>query len=507
MSTLLRAILVLLVLASFLKAAEPAIDLGTVTEKHEMVPMRDGKRLSVYLYFPPGDGPWPVIYEQRYADLRGAGSRKALASIASHGYVVAAQNFRGAYLSEGTWEGYRALGWGELQDGYDTVEWLAKQPWSTGKIGTMGGSQAGFAQNFLAVTRPPHLVAQYMTDTGLSLFHEGYRIGGTTRPERFKQLSSVCRDPKDNDRLLEEWFRHPTYDTYWQQEDCTRHIDKMDVPCFTLGSWFDFMCIGSVDSFVARQHHAGQNSRGKQQLLIGPWLHGGPKDNRVAELLFPENATFEREKHLIRWFDHYLKGIDNGVEKDPAVRYYVMGAVGEPGAPGNLWRTAKDWPIPASPTSYYLQAEGKLSNTAPEAESSATKFKSDPLHPAKIPERAFAGAKDASAYENRPKSAPSRLSLYLTGGMDRPSEDRVFLSSSAKDTDVIVRVCDVYPDGRSILLVDYVRRVRYREGYDKEVFMEPGQVYKVAFDVGWISQIFNKGHFASLRRQHRQPFL
>lgn len=495
MLTLLRSFMVLLILASTLSAAEPAIDLGTVTEKHEMVPMRDGKRLSVYLYFPAGDGPWPVIYEQRYADLRGAGSRKALASIASHGYVVAAQNFRGAYLSEGTWEGYRALAWGELQDGYDTVEWLAKQPWSTGKIGTMGGSQAGFAQNFLAVTRPPHLVAQYMTDTGLSLFHEGYRIGGTTRPERFKQLGTVCRDPKDNDRLLEEWFRHPTYDTYWQQEDCTRHIDKMNVPCFTLGSWFDFMCIGSVDSFVARQHHAGPSSRGKQQLLIGPWLHGGPKDNRVAELLFPENATFEREKHLIRWFDHYLKGIDNGVEKDPAVRYYVMGSVGEPNAPGNLWRTAKDWPIPSSPTSYYLQAEGKLSTTPPESQASVTHFKADPLHPATIPERAFAGAKDAQAFEKQ-----AEVRTFTTEPLASPVEwtglvkTEVFLSSSAKDTDVIVRVCDVYPDGRSILLVDYVRRVRYREGYDKEVFMEPGQVYKVAFDVGWISQVFNKGH-------------
>ena len=87
-------------------------------------------------------------------------------------------------MSEGTWVGYRALGWGDLQDGYDTVEWLAVQPWSNGKIGTFGSSQAGFAQNFLAVTRPPHLVCQYMIDTGLSLFHEGYRIGGATKPER-----------------------------------------------------------------------------------------------------------------------------------------------------------------------------------------------------------------------------------------------------------------------------------------------------------------------------------
>ena len=172
----------------------------------------------------------------------------------------------------------------------------------------MGGSQAGFAQNFLAVTRPPHLVAQYMTDTGLSLFHEGYRIGGTTRPERFKQMDAVCRDPQDNRRLLAEWFAHPTYDDYWQQEDCTLHFDKMNVPCFTLGSWFDFMCVGSVESYIGRQHKGGPNSRGKQQLLIGPWSHGGAKDNHVGELTYPANATFELEKHLIRWFDHYLKG-------------------------------------------------------------------------------------------------------------------------------------------------------------------------------------------------------
>ncbi len=107
--------------------------------------------------------------------------------MAAAGYVVAAQNFRGTHLSEGTWVGYRALGWSEKQrDGFDTVAWLARQPWSTGKIGTFGGSQAGFAQNFLAVTRPPNLVCQYMIDTGLSLFHEGYRIGGTTRPGTFQ---------------------------------------------------------------------------------------------------------------------------------------------------------------------------------------------------------------------------------------------------------------------------------------------------------------------------------
>src|SRR5204863_8766806 len=134
---------------------------------------------------------------------------------AAAGYVVCAENFRGTYLSDGTWQGYRALGWGKLQDGYDTCEWLAAQPWSTGKVGTFGGSQAGYAQNFLAVTQPPHLVAQYMIDTGLSLFHEGYRIGGTTRPMRLIEgMGNTSREPGGGRRWMERMLKHPTYDDY-----------------------------------------------------------------------------------------------------------------------------------------------------------------------------------------------------------------------------------------------------------------------------------------------------
>jgi predicted acyl esterase len=379
-------------------AADPPLDLGGVTEKHVMVPMRDGKKLSVYLYLPEGKGPWPVLYEQRYADLRGAASRKAFARLAAAGYVVAAENFRGTHQSEGTWVGYRALGWGDKRDGYDTVEWLAAQPWSTGKIGTFGGSQAGFAQNFLAVTRPPHLVCQYMIDTGLSLFHEGYRIGGVTRPERFKAMEAVCREPEQNRLLVKEWFAHPTYDDYWAAEDCTRHFDRMDVPCFTVGSWYDFMCVGSVESFIGRQHHGGPHSRGSQQLILGPWLHGGLKENKIGELVYPENARFAMEQHMICWFDHYLKGKDNGVERDPTVRYYVMGALGKNDALGNEWRTAGDWPIPARETAYFLHERGRLTTAAPDQDDGSTSFFADPANPAMVPGRAFPGAADARGF-------------------------------------------------------------------------------------------------------------
>jgi hypothetical protein len=472
------------------------VDLGGVTERHEMIPMRDGKKLSAYLYFPEGKGPWPAVFEQRYADIRGVGTRKAAAKIAAAGYVVAMVNYRGTYQSEGTWVGYRALAWGELKDGYDTCEWLATQSWSTGKVGTFGSSQGGYAQNFLAVTQPPHLTCQYMVDTGLSLFQEGYRIGGTARPERFKSLDKSARDPADNRKLMEEWFRHPTYDDYWKDEDCSLHFDKMNVPCFTIGSWYDFMNQGSIASFVGRQHQGGSNSRGKQQLAIGPWLHGRlNKTNKVGDLVYPENATWPEEEHMVKWFDHWLKGKDNGIEKDPAVRYYVMGAVGEKDAPGNVWREATDWTPAAASTPLYLGEGGKLTTGAPTADTGSTSYKSDPLHPMEIPGAAFPGAKDARPFEKQPE-----VRTFTTEPLAKPVEwtgrvrAELFVSSTAQDTDFIVRVSDVYPDGRSILIVDYPLRARYREGFDKEVLMEPGKVYKIAYDVGWMSQIFNTGH-------------
>lgn len=483
---------------AFLQAAPKPLP-GGVTHEKTLVPMRDGVRLSAHLYKPPGAGPWPVLLEQRYAPVDGDSSRQRYARLASAGFVVAAANFRGSQQSEGTWVGYRALGWGEKRDGYDLVEWLAAQPWSTGKIGTFGGSQAGFAQNFLAVTRPPHLVAQHMTDTGLSLYHEGYRIGGCDRPARFKLMDSVCRVPQHNRLLVADWYRHPNYDDYWKAEDCSPHFDKMDVPCFTIGSWFDFMNVGSVESYIGRQHKGGPNSRGKQQIIFGPWVHGGSWANsaKVGDLAYPDNSRFNVEEHVIRWFNHHLKGIPGGVANDPTVKYFVMGAVGEPGAPGNRYETAGDWPVPSRPAAYYLGAGNTLATTPPTLESSSTTFKADPFKPASVGEnvRAFPGARDASRFEREPG-----VVTFTSPTLEKPVEwtgkikAELMVASTAPDTDFIVRVSDVYPDGRSILLVDYIRRARYRNGFEKDAFLKPGEITPVNFDIGWISQVFNRGH-------------
>ena len=335
-----------------------------------------------------------------------------------------------------------------------------------------------------------------MTDTGLSLYQEGYRIGGVTRPNRFKSMASVARDPADNDAWLAETFRHPNYDNYWRDEDCSLHFPKMNVPCFTIGSWYDFMCQGSVMSFIGRQHQAGPNSRGQQQLIIGPWLHGGyPKSNKIAEMTYPTNAFFDVYAHMTQWFHHHLKGTNNGVMQDPTVKYYVMGATGETNAPGNVWRTARDWPPHATPQSFFLNENGRLSTASPTAAKSSTSYISDPFHPMLIPGTAFPGAKDARPFESQ-----AEVRTFTTEPLAEPVEwtglvkVELWVSSTARDTDFLVRVSDVYPDGRSMLLMDYPRRARYREGFDHERLLVPGELAKLAFDVGWTSIIFNRGH-------------
>jgi len=511
-----------------LAAPVPKPGFGSVREEHLMIPMRDGKRLSAYVFFPKGvesGQKFPAIFEQRYADISSAGSRRNAAKFAEGGFVIALVNYRGTHESEGVYRGYRGLQWGPLRDGYDVCEWLATQPWCSGKVGTCGGSQAGYAQNYLAVTQPPHLVAQYMTDTGLSLFHEGYRIGGATKPQRFIRGGSVARDIKDNDDLLKEWDAHPDYDAYWRDEDASLHFDKMNLPCFTIGSWFDFMVQGSVASFIGRDKKGGENSRGKQQLILGPWLHGGyPKSNKIGDLVFPENAQFDVYAHMAKWFSHFLKGEDNGAEKEVPVRYYVMGAVGENGAPGNVWREAKDWPPHTRSTPYFLHGDGKLaldaSSATPDAPArlardadrntgfqpvrqagfqpapgGSTSYASDPLKPMSLPFTGFPGARDARPFEEQ-----SEVRTWTTDVLRDPVEwtgevtAEVWVSSTAKDTDFILRVSDVYPDGRSILLMDYPQRARYRDGFGRQLLLTPGEPAKLAWHIGFTSIIFNRGH-------------
>jgi predicted acyl esterase len=475
-----------------------ALDLPGVKEEHVWIPMSDGTRLSAYLYRATSEKPVPAVFEQRYASLTGAGTRKAAADLARKGFAVAMVNFRGSQKSEGTYTGYRNLGWAESRprDGYDTCEWLAQQPWCTGKIGTFGSSQGGFAQNFLATTTPPHLVCQYMVDTGLSLFQEGYRIGGVTRHERFADFGQNCRDPEDNARLLNEWDQHSDFDAYWQEEDCSRHFNRMNVPCFTIGSWYDFMVQGSIQSFTGRQTLGAPKSRGKQQLVIGPWLHGRlNKGTKINELTYPDNAAWPELDHMARWFNHHLNDQPNGVMEDPPVRYYVMGAVGEEGAPGNIWRTSSSWPPSNKSRPLFLHPDRSLTFKKPATNAGSTPLPSDPSQPMSIPGRGFPGAKDARPFETQPD-----VRTWSTDALEEPLEitgtvtASIWIRTEVPDADFILRVSDVYPDGRSMLLMDYPIRARYRDGFEKQVLLKRDEPTELRWRIGDTSIILNKGH-------------
>ena len=234
-------------------------------------------------------------------------------------------------------------------------------------------------------------------------------------------------------------------------------------------------------------------------MLIGPWLHGRfNKGASVGELVYPENAAIDIARHMVSWFDYYLKGKSNGVDQWPIVEYYVMGAVGEPGAPGNQWREVKDWPKTSQTQrqALYLHESGSLHWSPPNAKSQGmAEYVSDPFAPAEIPGRSFPGARDARAFE-----AQKNVLVFDTPEFTQPMEltgeisAKLFVTSTAQDTDFIVRVSDVYPDGRSILIVDYIQRARYRQGFEKQVLLEPGKVAELKFHVGYLSQIFNEGH-------------
>ena len=492
----LPLVFALLVSAAFAAKPLPPVTLEGVVEEQLTIPVRDGVKLSGWVIRPAGPGKWPALFEQRHADIKATSLRKSAAEVARAGYAVAMVNFRGTHDSTGQFIGFRSLGWGEVKDGYDICEWLAVQSWCTGMVGSFGGSQGGYAQNYLAVAQPPHLVCQYVVDTGLSFYHDGYRVGGVTRPAKYQAQGEADGAPEDNARLMAERDSHPDYDNYWRAEDCTLHFSEMNVPCFTIGSWFDFLAMGSVANFAGRQHQGGARSRGKQQLLLGPWLHGRlNKGIKVGDLVFPDNAAWPEQEHMIRWFDFWMKGSDNGIMDDPPVRYYVMGAVGETGAPGNVWREARDWPLPAKETGLYLHNAGLLGAESPKEKAARTAFHSDPLKPMSIPARRFLGGQDARAFEAQKEvrtwtTEPLAASVEWTGEV----KAEIWLSSTAPDTDLLVRVSDVYPDGRSILLMEFPTRARYREGYDHQVLLKPGEPALLKMHVGWISLVFNRGH-------------
>jgi predicted acyl esterase len=463
-----------------------------VEKKTEKLAMRDGIKLATDIYLPSGEGAFPVILSRTpYSRVKGSGSE---AGFTAAGYVFIIQDMRGRSESEGENIPFIGCGWGEHQDGVDTVEWIKKQPWCNGSIGTIGGSAGGITQNLLAGAAPGAMKAQYISVAPADMYTDVGYIGSAFRKA---DVENWTQGNKFDARALSIMHEHPSYDAYWRGNDTNTKFEVMNVPAVNIGGWFDMFAQGTIDQFVGRQHRGAPGSKGTQKLIMGPWHHGVGQ-MPAGQLTFP-NAKPPQQYNSGRWFEHYLKGTDNGIEKEPAVAYYVMGDTSTSGAPGNEWRYANDWPIPAKETPVYFTAGKKLAQEAPVAGTAHHEYTFDPAHPCPTIggnnltiER---GPMDQRKIESREDAV-----VFTSEVLDKPVEitgrlwAKIFVSSSAGDTDLSVRICDVYPDGRSMLMVEGIQRLRYRKSREKPEPLTPGQIEEVTVDCWSTSLIINTGH-------------
>jgi predicted acyl esterase len=463
---------------------------NSVGPQLEMVPMRDGVRLATDVYALASRGPLPVVLVRTPYNKNGlAGAAQGAVQL---GYAVVVQDARGRFASEGDNLPFNV----DDQDGYDTLQWIAKQTWCNGKIGTYGGSALGIAQLQLAGTGATELVCQHITVGGPSIYQDVVYSGGVFRKALVEDwLRASAFSPK----ALEVWTRHYAYDAYWEQRDSTRRYAEVNVPAVHIGGYFDIFARGTIDAFLGYQTKGGPKARGRQKLLMGPWTHAVLTD-KAGDLVFPHaKSPPNNVQDQLRWWEYYLKGISNGMAELPAVTYYVMGDVTDTNAPGNAWRTADQWPpVATQPEHWYFHADRTLSSVGPVGSETMT-YVYDPKNPVPtvggyeltIP----AGPKDQRPIETR-----QDVLVFTTAPLSSPVEVigsphvQLLVSSDARDTDFLARLCDVYPDGRSFNICEGIIRARYRNSFAEENLLVPGKAYQLKIDLWPTSIVFNKGH-------------
>ena len=476
----------LLLMASVLVAAEAA------KRTLQMVPMRDGTRLATDVYLPgTAKGPSPAILIRTPYGKNGF-ERQAVPTC-RRGYALVVQDMRGRFDSEGN----DALvfhndGWGERRDGHDTIDWIAKQTWCDGSVATYGASAMGITQNMLAPGAPEALKAQYVVVAFSNMYMQSAYQGGVFR----KALVEGWLEGNKFDRQnLQTVIAHPKYDRLWAELNPEAEAHRVNAPGVFRGGWYDIFIQGTINSFLTIHNRGEEGARGKCRLVVGPWAHG-----EFEELKYPANARRPpKAADAFRFFDHSLKGIDNGAADDKPVHYYVMGDPTDPGAPGNFWRSVESWPPPANPTKVYFHADGGLRFAVPSAAGAKLTYKYDPGDPVptvggqnlNLPK----GPMDQRKVESRPD-----VLLFTSDTLTEPLEitgrvrAQLYISSDCPDTDFTVKLTDVYPDGRSMLLTDGILRARFRDSFEREALLEPGKVYELTVDLWSTSIIFNRGH-------------
>lgn len=509
-----------------------------IVERGVPIPMRDGTILKANMYRPAAAGRYPVIVERVAYELE----RRCRANgefYAHHGYVFLGQNVRGRFDSEGRFDPLRDDAWGINRDGYDTVEWCGVQPWSNGNVGMMDGSYSGMTQYLLLPTRPPHLRALYIREGAADIYQDLIWPGGTHFlflrdwgiQQTLAQLRHESVAPEDDPvvRRLEkaqaeisswntilpldsfvplegladwyfEWLAHPEDGWYWRPLKLSLKHADVDTPVLHLSGWFDVFLESSLRSFAGiRKGGRSRACREGQRLVVGPWIHG-PENvgmRLVSELDFGAEAEFDLHADRLRWYDHWLNGIDNDVMDRAPVRIFLMGA--------NRWLDFESWPPPdAVEAELFFRAarggdgplgnERGLSTNAPKGAESADSFEYDPARPTPSLHRGLdVGPKDHRPIEDgilTYTSEPLQEDLVAIG----PVRAVLFAMSSAADTDWVVRLCDVWPDGRVMSVCDGILRARYRNSLGQPELMQPGTIYEFDVSMKATAQVFAAGH-------------
>jgi hypothetical protein len=499
------------------------------------VPMRDGVKLYADVYRPAAEGKYPVIVSRTpYSTERAPSSHEAPIFFSRRGYVYVFQDVRGRHESEGKWEPFR----NDIEDGYDTIEWASKQPWSNGKVCTQGGSYLGHVQWRAAMSAPPHLACMFPAVAATSLYHDWITLNGgwrlsfnfgwgpvrqesrimqNTGPHTTEGVTDISYNKMlwhlplmgmqelagRNAQFWRDWVAHPDYDDYWKVLNAEENFDKINVPVHTQGGWFDIFSQGTLRGFVGMSTSGKtEQARKGSRLLIGPWGHGPSR--KFGDLDFGPDAMVRLLDVELLFFDYWLKGIDEGYTSLPPVILFVMGR--------NEWRREQAYPLPQ--TQYkkmYLASagaantsfgDGRLTWDAPANESKPDEYVYDPNNPVpSLGGNNCCGTPTAAGpRDQRPAETRGDMLVYSSEILKEPVEVtgpvKVVLhaASDAPDTDFVAKLVDVFPDGRAISMAEGIVRARYREGAGKPQLITPGKTYEFTIDMVGTSNEFQRGH-------------
>ncbi len=456
------------------------------------VPMRDGVKLATNLYLPSGDGPWPVLltrtpYNKNTIDRLAAGVTRA-------GYALVAQDVRGRYASEGVYVPFE----NDMADGYDTVEWLATQKFCTGKIGIFGTSASGITSNLAAAAAPPHLTAAHVVVAPDSLYLRSRFVGGA-----FKESHSAgwLRAQGLGPDRIAEYRRRAYLDQRTKDTDFLFHRQDVRIPIYNVGGWYDIFAEGTLSNFGYLQNEGHDGARGRQMIFMGAFGHG----KLEGDLEYPNGGRGVAAGDLadqLRWWDYWLKGVQNGITKEPPVSYYLMASARKGHASEkNRLVTADTWPPPSEKTRYYLREGFGVSTERPVAADASHSYDFDPANP--VPTVGGqnlgrdVGPKDQRAIKSRPdylrfQTEPLAQDVTVVGHIDM----ELWAATDGSDTDFMVKLVDVYPDGYEALLLDYPLRTRFRFGRELQQvkMMTPGKPELLKIDMWSTANVFEAGH-------------